>query len=163
MRCSICNVKNCATTRACVLDQRRDTAPCPAMIDARALERRFLQGVIAVACLVPLTAGTHGIVDGVAYIKNVTVTPDLDSHFRYLSGIFLMMGFAFVSTIPHIERKGRLFRLLGAMVVLGGLSRALSWAEVGAPGNGHRFGLAMELGVVPLLMLWQARVANMYG
>jgi hypothetical protein len=93
----------------------------------------------------------------------VVVTPDLDSHFRYLSGIFLMMGFAFVSTIPHIERKGPLFRLLGAMVVLGGLSRALSWIEVGAPGEGHRFGLAMELGVVPLLMLWQWRVARKYG
>lgn len=129
----------------------------------RTIERRLLQGVVAVACLVPLTAGSKGVLRGAAYIDKAIVTPDLDSHFRYLSGIFLMMGIAFVSTIPRIERKGRLFRLLGAMVVLGGLSRALSWVEVGAPGGGNRFGLVMELGVVPALMLWQARVARTYG
>lgn len=123
-------------------------------------ERRLLQATIAIACLVPLTAGALGVFRGVAYIRGTVVTPDLDSHFRYLSGIFLMMGIAFVSTISAIERQGPRFRLLGAMVILGGLARALSWAMVGAPGGGHRFGLAMELGVVPLLMLWQARVAR---
>jgi hypothetical protein len=45
-------------------------------------------------------------------------------------------------------------------VIAGGMARALSWAMVGAPSTGHRLGLAMELGVVPLLMLWQARVAR---
>ncbi len=124
------------------------------------IERRLLQVVIALACLVPLSAGSMGILRGAAYIRGAVVTPDLDSHFRYLSGIFLMMGVAFVSTIPAIEQKGPRFRLLGGMVILGGLSRALSWAMVGAPSGGHRFGLAMELGVVPLLMLWQARVAR---
>ena len=123
-------------------------------------ERRLLQAVVALACLVPLTAGTQGVVRGVAYVRGAIVTPDLDSHFRYLSGIFLMMGIAFASTIPAIERQGPRFRLLGAMVVLGGLARALSWVMVGAPSGGHRFGLAMELGVVPLLMLWQERVAR---
>jgi len=132
------------------------------MSNPRAIERRLLQGVIAIACLVPLTAGTKGVLRGAAYIDKALVTPDLDSHFRYLSGIFLMMGIAFVSTIPGIEKKGSLFRLLGAMVVLGGLSRALSWIEIGAPGGGNRFGLAMELGVVPALILWQARVARIY-
>jgi len=127
---------------------------------ARAIERRLLQGVVAVACLVPLTAGTRGVLRGAASVGAIAITPDLDSHFRYMSGIFLMMGLAFVSTIPGIEHKGPRFRLLGAMVVLGGLARALSWFEVGAPSAGHRFGLAMELGVVPLLMLWQARVAR---
>jgi hypothetical protein len=44
------------------------------------------------------------------------------------------------------------------MAVTGGLARGLSWLTVGAPGWEHRLGLAMELLVVPLLMLWQARV-----
>lgn len=127
------------------------------------IERRLLQIVIAIACLVPLTAGSQGIVRGVAYIRGAQVTPDLDSHFRYLSGIFLMMGIGFVTTIPRIEAQGARFRLLGAMVVCGGLSRALSWVMVGAPSGGHKFGLMMELGVVPLLMLWQARVAHVHA
>jgi hypothetical protein len=125
-----------------------------------AIERRLLQGVVALACLVPLDTGTRSIVRGVSFIKGAPMLPDLDSHFRYLSGIFLMLGIAFASCIPAIERQGPRFRLLGAMVVMGGLARLLSWVMVGAPGFGHRFGLVMELGVVPLLMLWQARVAR---
>ena len=123
-------------------------------------ERRALQAAVSIACLVPILTGLDGVLRGVAMFRLATVPPDLDSHFRYLSGIFLMMGLAFVSTIPAIESRGARFRLLGAMVVMGGLARALSWAAVGTPGIGHRLGLGMELIVVPLLMLWQARVAR---
>lgn len=122
------------------------------------LERRLLQGAIALACVVPLTMGIASVARGVAIIKGAAAIPDLDSHFRYLSGILLMLGIAFVSCIPAIERRGPRFRLLGALVVGGGLARLLSSAMIGPPGFGHRFGLAMELGIVPLLMLWQARV-----
>lgn len=124
-------------------------------------ERSALQAVVAVACLAPILTGLEGVLRGAAMFRLTAVTADLDSHYRYLSGIFLMLGLAFASTIPEIERKGARFRLLGAMVVTGGLARALSWGAVGAPSLGHRLGLGMELLVVPLLMLWQARVARL--
>jgi uncharacterized BrkB/YihY/UPF0761 family membrane protein len=124
------------------------------------IEKRLLQGFAALACLVPLSMGSVSIVRGAAWLNHGTVSADLDSHFRYLSGIFLMLGVAFASCIPGIERKGARFRLLGAMVVAGGLARAVSLFAVGQPSTGHVFGLVMELGVVPLLMLWQARVAR---
>jgi len=124
------------------------------------VERKALQAVVTVACLVPILTGLDGVLRGAAMFKLTVFPTDLDSHFRYLSGIFLMLGLAFASTIPQIERQGPRFRLLGAMVVMGGLARALSWASVGVPGLGHQLGLAMELVVVPLLMLWQARVAR---
>ena len=38
----------------------------------------------------------------------------------------------------------------------GGLSRTVSLIEVGLPSTGNLPDLAMELGVVPLLLLWQA-------
>ncbi|WP_340313993.1 DUF4345 domain-containing protein [Rhizorhabdus argentea] len=124
-------------------------------------ERIFLQAAVSIACLVPILTGLDGVLRGAAMFRLVPVAPDLDSHFRYLSGIFLMLGLAFASTVPAIERKGARFRLLGAMVVTGGFARGLSWATVGMPGLGHRLGLGMELIVVPLLMLWQARVAHL--
>lgn len=123
-------------------------------------ERALLKGVVAVACLVPILTGLDGVVRGAAMMRLATVPADLDSHYRYLSGIFLVLGLAFASTIPAIERQGPRFRLLGAMVVMGGLARLLSWAMVGEPSLPHRLGLVMELGVVPLLMLWQARIAR---
>lgn len=123
-------------------------------------ERRALQAAVAVACLVPILTGLDGVLRGAAIFRLAALPTSLDSHFRYLSGIFLMLGLAFASTIPAIEHQGKRFRLLGAMVVMGGLARALSWADVGPPGLGHKLGLAMELVVVPLLMLWQARVAR---
>lgn len=127
------------------------------------VERRLLQIAVALACLVPFSASLAGIVGGAAWLARGPVATDLDSHFRYLSGIFLALGIAFASCIPAIERRTARFRLLGAMVVAGGLARLLSLWAAGAPGTGMRFGLVMELVVVPLLLLWQARLAGRYA
>lgn len=125
-----------------------------------AIERRLLQAAVALACLVPFSASLAGIAKGAAWLAKAPVATDLDSHFRYLSGIFLALGLAFASCIPAIETKGARFRLLGAMVVTGGLARLGSLATAGVPGPGMLFGFAMELGVVPLLMIWQASLAR---
>lgn len=124
-------------------------------------EKSLLQAAVTVACLVPILTGLDGVLRGVGMFRLAAAPVSLDSHYRYLSGIFLMLGFAFASTIPAIERQGPRFRLLGAMVVTGGLARAISWMVIGPPGQAHQLGLVMELVVVPLLMLWQARVARL--
>lgn len=122
--------------------------------------RRLLQATVALGSLVPLTFGTIGVLRGVGWLAKAPVSADLDSHFRYLSGIFLMVGIGFASCIPGIERKTARFRLLGAMVIAGGLARAWSLANVGAPSTGHLLGLVMELGVTPLLLAWQAKMTR---
>lgn len=126
------------------------------------IERRVLQVVVALACLVPLIAGPTGILRGAGWMAHAPVSADLDSHFRYMSGIFSGVGLAFLSCVPGIETKGPRLRMLIGFVVLGGLARALSMVEVGLPDIGNRFGLAMELAVTPLLGLWQAGFARRY-
>jgi hypothetical protein len=117
--------------------------------------------VVAIACLVPLITGGQSILFGPGFLGHAREIPtDLDSHFRYISGIFFAVGVAFATCVPRIEAKGPRFRLLGALVVAGGLSRVVSLVAVGVPSKGHVFGLAMELGVVPLLLLWQAGFAK---
>jgi hypothetical protein len=125
------------------------------------MEKRLLQAAVALGCVVPLLAGGAGIVHGPAFLHDVGpgVPADLDSHFRYLSGLLLAIGLGLASCIPGIERKTARFRLLAALVFMGGLGRFVSLLSAGAAGAGHMFGLAMELGAVPLLILWQARVA----
>ena len=134
------------------------------MISAGSLERRLLQIVVAIACFVPLSTGGRSVLFGPGFLRGVDAVPvDLDSHFRYVSGIFLALGIAFATCVPGIEHKGARFRLLGAMVVAGGLARLLSLVVVGVPSQGHVFGLAMELGVVPVLMAWQWRVERRFA
>ena len=126
-------------------------------------EKRLLQVVVALACLVPLVTGGAGIVHGPGWLKGVdAVSADLDSHFRYMSGIFFGVGLAFCSCVPAIETKAERFRMLGGFVVIGGLARLWSLLAMGAPSTGHILGLAMELGVVPCLLLWQAGFARRF-
>jgi hypothetical protein len=124
-------------------------------------ERTLLQAVVALACIVPVVTATTGILRGAAWLQPLPAI-SMDSHFRYLSGIFLVMGLGFASCISGIERKGGRLRLLGAMVVVGGLARLLSLSEVGAPSIGHLAGLGIELIVVPLVLGWQTRIAHLF-
>lgn len=125
------------------------------------IETRLLQAAVAILCLVPISASLAGVIAGPAgFAEPGAYRPDLDSHVRYLSGIFLGVGLGFLSCIPGIARKTARFRLLTAFVVLGGLARLLSLVEVGAPSWPHQAGLVLELGVVPSLALWQTRLAR---
>lgn len=129
------------------------------------LERRLLQAAVALGCVVPLLAGGAGMIQGPAFLSGggPESPADLDSHFRYLSGLLFAIGLAFASCIQGIERKTGRFRLLALLVFMGGLGRLFGLVSAGVPGAGHVFGLAMELGTVPLLVLWQARVASAEG
>lgn len=126
-------------------------------------EKRLLQATMAVVLLLPASAVIPSILTGPGFLSQPPVVPsDLDSHFRYLSGIFLALLLLFASTIPTIERQGPRVRLLGLMVVVGGLCRLWSLLSIGVPSLGHQLGLVVELGVVPLILVWQARLARRY-
>jgi Domain of unknown function (DUF4345) len=87
-------------------------------------------------------------------------TPDLDSHFRYLSGLLLAIGVAYAWSVPGIERQRERFLLLGGIVVLGGFGRLLSMLTMGAPSPVMIGALAMELLATPIITLWQLRIAR---
>jgi hypothetical protein len=123
-------------------------------------ERRLLQRVVAVAALVPVAAGLYGVLFGPAGISGDRVSVSGDSHFRYLSGLLLGIGILFWATVPAIEQKTTLFRFLTLVVMLGGLGRLVGLWLTGVPSLTMLAALGMELGVTPLLCLWQTRIAN---
>jgi hypothetical protein len=132
--------------------------------DTAAVERRFLQCLIAVLAAVPLLAGLEGVISGPSFLRIEEPWPvDLDSHMRFLSGVLLAIGIAWYSCIPSIEEVGGRFRLLAALTFAGGLARLVSLIAAGSPSAAHIYGLAVELVVVPLLVFWQARLASRYG
>lgn len=105
--------------------------------------KRCLQIVVAALALVPVSAGLAGVILGPSAFADASEWPvDLDSHLRYLSGIFLAVGIAFWSTVPAIERKTALFRLAATAVIIGGIARLLSLLLHGAPSAPHLGGLA---------------------
>lgn len=126
----------------------------------RQTEKRLLQAAVAILCLVPLSASLAGVLLGARAFDPALPATDVDSHLRYLSGIFLGLALGFLSCIPNIERKGARFRLLTAFVVLGGVGRLISLLALGAPTWPHMAGLGLELIATPLMAAWQWRVAS---
>ena len=129
------------------------------------LERRLLQTTVALASLVPLAMGGLSVLRGADVLKGMDppFPVDLDSHYRYLSGLLLGIGLVFAASIPRIEKRRAVFLTLGAVILVGGLARLWSLIDAGAPSAGHRFGLAMELIATPLIVLWQSRIARRCG
>lgn len=122
--------------------------------------RQLLQVIIGVLALIPVTTGAAGLLLGSRFPAFGGEWPvDLDSHFRFLSAVFLAIGIAFLTCIPRIEYKTARFRLLAALVFCGGLGRLLSYAAAGPPSTGHLIGLCLELLVVPALVVWQRKVS----
>ena len=117
-----------------------------------ALERRLLQVCVALAGLVPVSAGGWGVWHGLGPLRFGGET-----HGHYLSGLLLGIGLIFWWTIPTLERRGAIFRGLAFVVAVGGLARLLDALQVGF-GGAVVFPLVMELGVTPALALWRERV-----
>ncbi|MGH6812662.1 MAG: DUF4345 domain-containing protein [Methylocella sp.] len=123
--------------------------------------KRALQLAVAAGGFVPVGAGLAGMLIGPGMVDPIGgASMPMDSHYRYLSGLLLGVGLGFWTTIPNIEREGRRFRLLAAIVVLGGIGRLYSLLIGGMPDRPMLFGLIMELAVTPLLAFWQYRLAT---
>jgi len=87
------------------------------------------------------------------------VPADLDNQWRYLSGVYVAVSLAIWWTLPQIETRLAAIRIVSIGVMLGGVGRLISIVAIGLPDAATMVGgLALELGVVPLLLLWQARL-----
>jgi len=128
-----------------------------------AAERRLLQGLIAIAALVPVIAGLAVMVAGPAALipGESSAGTNVESQMRYLSGLLFAVGLAFWSTVPRLESHGTRFRLLTSLVFVGGLGRLASLILVGLPSAGMIAALVMELVVTPLLALWRERMEGL--
>jgi hypothetical protein len=127
----------------------------------RSIEKLVLQIVVAVACLVPIGAGLAGVLDGPRlFADDISGVTDLDSQFRYLSGLLLAVGLFYAANVARIEKNTHNILLLTGIVVIGGLGRAAAALSRGLPSHGTAAALAMELVVVPAIALWQLRIAR---
>jgi Domain of unknown function (DUF4345) len=116
--------------------------------------RLALQACVALGATWAVGAGAWGVVDGIG-----SGTAGLVSQGRYLSGLLMAIGLGYWTTIADIEQKTARFRLLTGLVAIGGLSRLLGLAMGDGVSLATAGPLGLELGVAPLLCLWQNRAA----
>src|SRR3712207_5521342 len=125
-------------------------------MDRRSASRRLLQAAVVVAGLVPVSAGAAGVWGGPLGMLGDPARTELDSHYRYLSGLLLGIGLVFWALVPTIERRRAVFTALTVLVVVGGLGRLLGvFAGEGTLEDRMPLALLMELVVTPALWFWQ--------
>jgi len=125
------------------------------------MERRIFQGILAVLSLIPLVGLAIAFGPGPAFFfpEGAAVPVDLDNQWRYLSGVYACVTGAIWWTLPRVETRLAPLRIVSAGVMLGGVGRIVSIAARGLPDEATMiWGLGLELGVVPLLLLWQRRL-----
>lgn len=124
-------------------------------------ERRALQFAVAVAACVPVAAGLAGVLTGQDFLSgDADLTAAGDGHVRYLSGLLLAIGLGFWSAVPGIHRKAARFRVLAAVVIVGGLARLYGFLLHPELNTEILLPLVMELLVTPTLLLWRERVGG---
>ena len=123
------------------------------------MERTLLQIAVAVAGLAGVGLGLTGVVFG-TLDADLSGDVVLDSYVRFAKGVLLAIGLVYWSCVAQIERRSDRIALVTFVLVLGTLSRLLSVVGHGVPTVGIMSNLIAGLIFVPLLWLWQRRVAR---
>jgi hypothetical protein len=127
------------------------------------VERRVFQGIVGLLSVIPLIGFTIAMTSGTGYFlpEGAERSVNLDNQFRYLAGVYTAVTIAIWWTLPKLEERLAPLRIACAGVFLGGVGRLASMAALGAPADRTMVaGVALEMGVVPLLLLWHARLAR---
>jgi hypothetical protein len=125
--------------------------------------KRAFQLILGVLSLLPLAVGTLGLVHGAALLASPeTVTPKLDSQYRFMSAWDIGLAVIVWWLIPRVEHETHLFRIVCGAVCLGGVARLVAWRATGSPGLAFLAVMGIEL-LVPLLIPWQAHLARKAG
>jgi hypothetical protein len=122
--------------------------------------KKRLQVTLAILSIIPLLVATMGITQGTSrWLSADVITPDFDSHYRYITGYYFSLGLLGLWLIPKIEEQTNLFRIVCASVFAGGVGRVISIVQVGVPSPLMLAFTALEL-CFPLLLFWQAKLSR---
>ena len=120
--------------------------------------KRGLHIFLGALSLVPLLVASLGLLFGAGrFFPEEVITPDFDSHYRYITGYYLSLTLFAWWIIPNIEKHTAVLRIVVFAVFMGGVGRAISLFSVGTPPANAVGFMVLEL-CLPLLLFWQARL-----
>lgn len=116
--------------------------------------RRFQQFLFVIlATILIVRFGLPGLIlGGQAVVEQAQVTPLLDSEFRFLSALAIVLAAVLIWIIPRIEAQSHLVRIIAIGAMVGGLARLVSIAQVGLPPQKALIATGIEL-VLPVVVL----------
>ena len=109
----------------------------------------------------PITAGALGIIGGNSIFIYDSLSINLDSHIRYLSGILLAIGLMYWFILPDILNKKKEFTVLTILIVVGGLFRLIGAISIGVFSPIIIFALIMELIIAPSVYIGHRRIIGL--
>lgn len=124
------------------------------------MTERGLAAAMRLAAAVPLAAGAAGLVTGFGFLGEAGLSDAADSHARYLSGLLFGIGAATLWCAAAPVARAAVFHCLCLLVIIGGAGRAAGAVLVALPPWPHLAALAMELAVVPGLLLASLRLGR---
>jgi hypothetical protein len=131
-------------------------------------ELRAFYGVVGVILVIPLVGGLVGAfggLEGMATLfgvdRHIVIATSLRSSVRAICcGFFSWVPLVIWSLAALPERAGA-FRIIAGCAFLAGCARLTSWLVEGYPGVVPLGIMAIELGVMPILLLWHARLVRL--
>ncbi|MFI1993727.1 DUF4345 domain-containing protein [Actinoplanes sp. NPDC020271] len=138
----------------------RCTFPQPTIIEI--MNRRILLTLLAVLGAIPIATGVTAVVGGLSFSPDDTSgTAYLDSEYRFLGVWWTAAGVLLWWSLRVPQRRAAVTRALLGVMVLGGVARLLGVILAGPPPVPFRVSMAVELLVIPALLVWHCRVYPM--
>ncbi|GEM_PF-2229792 len=126
-------------------------------------DAKYLKAVMMVLVLIPIVTGPLtllGIYDPVYQIDADLKHAILDSNLRFFGGVWLVLGVALLVSLKELRQPNPLFQWILFACFCGGVGRLASMVFFTIPPLPFVAFTALEILVLPYLMVWQRNLAR---
>lgn len=122
--------------------------------------RTALRWAIGILSAAPMLSAVGEILHGARGVPggSMDVSATVDGELRYANTFKFAVGPILLSQLGRVEHS-RSASIALVTIFAGGLARLLAWKQRGRPHPAAVTATALEIGVVPVLLVWQRRVA----
>jgi hypothetical protein len=137
---------------------------------SRSTELRLFYATVGAVLLIPTVVGLVGAfggLEGLAALfqedRHAQLAPGLRNHLRAICLMFFMIAPLVVWTLRDLKARAGAFQIVLAAAWLAGFARLVGRFVDGNPGVIATVFCGLELGLMPVLLLWHARLVRRCG